>query len=111
MQNNFIITSPQELQKLIYDAVNVAVQQISLPQKVDPLPEYLNIQQASVFLNLAQQTIYGKVSTRTIPFIKKGGKLMFQKSKLETWLLEGTKNSINEYQNNVKRSKKVNYVL
>ena len=70
-QNQVVVITPQELQRLIYDAVNVAVQQIRLPQKDDPLPEYMSIDQASQFLNLAVPTLYGLTSKRQVPFIKK----------------------------------------
>lgn len=96
MSQNLVVTTPQELQTLITDAVNVAVQQISFHQKIDPLPmpAFMPIEQASVFLNLAKPTIYSHVCNRTIPFIKKGKKLYFVQTELENWLIEGKKNKI-----------------
>lgn len=54
-------------------------------------PEFLNIRQASDLLNLKVQTIYGYVHKRKLPYIKsRGGKnLLFEKSKLLTWLQDG----------------------
>ncbi|RYU94342.1 helix-turn-helix domain-containing protein [Emticicia agri] len=86
MDQNIIVTSPQELQKLIYSAVSHAVQQISIPQKVDPLPEFLTIEQASEFLNLAKPTLYSLVSRREIPFLKRSKKLYFLKEDIINWL-------------------------
>jgi excisionase family DNA binding protein len=50
--------------------------------------DIMTLEAAAKFLNLAPQTIYGHTSNGTIPFIRKG-KLYFQKSALEAWLLEG----------------------
>jgi hypothetical protein len=39
MQNSVILISPDELQSLIIDAVNLAIQQqITFPQKIEPQP-------------------------------------------------------------------------
>ena len=53
-----------------------------------PASDLLTLKQAAEFLNLAPQTIYGHTSNGTIPFIRKG-KLYFQKSELEAWVLQG----------------------
>lgn len=89
MINNMVLITPSELQTLIQDAVNVAVQQVTLPQKIDPLPEFLTIQEAATFLNLAVPTIYAKVSKRELPYIKKSKKLYFSKNSLTEYLSEG----------------------
>lgn len=51
--------------------------------------EVLNIDQASMLINLAKPTIYGLTSKNLIPFIKKGKKLHFIRSELIAWLVEG----------------------
>jgi excisionase family DNA binding protein len=102
MQNSIIITTHSELQNLVQDAVFVAVQQLSLPQKIDPLPHFLTIEQAGQYLNLAKQTLYGYVSSRTIPFIKKGKKLYFVKTEIDKWLAEGSKYTRNQIIQNLK---------
>lgn len=95
-----VLVTPSELQTLIQDAVNVAVQQITIPQKIDPLPEFLTIQEAATFLNLAVPTIYAKVSKRELPFIKKSKKLYFSKSSLTDYLSEGKNDTkLNIFQN------------
>ncbi|WP_435356606.1 helix-turn-helix domain-containing protein [Emticicia sp. SJ17W-69] len=97
MQNNLVLTTPQELQTLITDAVNVAVRQISLPQKIDSLPEFLTIQEAAAFLNLAVPTLYSMVNRGDISYIKKAKKLYFLRENLSMFLLSGqreTKKSI-----------------
>jgi excisionase family DNA binding protein len=48
-------------------AVNGAAREKS---KVEP--RYLNIDQAATYLSMSKHTLYGLVSQRRIPFIKKG---------------------------------------
>jgi excisionase family DNA binding protein len=50
-----------------------------------------SLKEAAIYLHLAPQTLYGFTSQRTIPFIKKGKKLLFKKNEIDTWLNEGTK--------------------
>jgi excisionase family DNA binding protein len=104
MYQQMVLITPSELQTLITDAVNVAVQQFTLPQKIDPLPvtSFMSIEQAGQYLNLAKQTLYGYVSSRTIPFIKKGKKLYFVKTEIDKWLAEGSKYTRNQIIQNLK---------
>lgn len=53
--------------------------------------EYLNVSEAAEYTRLAKQTIYQKVSMRTIPFIKTGGRVIFKKAELQEWLDAGSK--------------------
>lgn len=107
MFSQLVLITPSELQTLIQNAVNVAVQQFSLPQKIDPLPEskYLTIEQACTYLNVAKPTLYGYVSNRFIPFIKKGKKLYFERNELESWLHEGRKSTRKQIINNLSNLK------
>ncbi len=98
-QEKFILTSKEELQSLIQDAVTVAVLQIHLPQKiVDPLSSYLNVAQACEYLKIAKSTLYSFTQKRDIPFMKKGKKLYFSKIELEKWIIEGKKNKRHNYE-------------
>jgi len=107
MKNQIVLVQISELHALIKDAVNVAVQQIALPQKIDPLPKssFMTVEQASTYLNVAKPTIYGYVCNRTIPYIKKGKKLYFEKNELDSWLLEGRKSTRKQLIQNLKQSK------
>lgn len=46
----------------------------------------MNINEASEYLGFAVHTIYGWTSQRRIPFLKVGGRLRFDKKKLDRWL-------------------------
>ena len=62
----------------------------------EPNDELLTIDQASKFTSLAKQTIYGYVSNRQIPFIKRAGskRLYFSKPELREWLTAGRKSTM-----------------
>jgi hypothetical protein len=54
--------------------------------------EWLDINQTSIFIKKAKQTIYqycSKDSKSSIPHYRKYGKLYFKKAELEDWLLHG----------------------
>jgi len=63
------------------------------------LKELLNIDEASQFIMLAKQTIYGMTSNRQIPFLKRGKKLMFRRSELQQWLYNSKKQTNEELVN------------
>ncbi len=51
--------------------------------------ELLSVEQAAVFLKLSVPTIYGLVSRREIPSMKKGKRLYFSKQELTNWIKTG----------------------
>jgi excisionase family DNA binding protein len=46
----------------------------------------IDILECARLLNLKKQTVYNKVCAREIPFIKIGGKLLFDPEKLQVWV-------------------------
>lgn len=92
-----IVTTQDELESLIQTTVRKVISEHSDNAK-EPQDAILSIEQASQFLNLAKQTIYGFTSKNEIPFIKRGKKLYFRKSDLESWLLEGKRKTLKDIQ-------------
>jgi excisionase family DNA binding protein len=100
MSNSIIVQfSEQEFKQLIKSCIKEGINENSVV-KTENTDRLLSVKEASVFLNLAQQTLYGFTSNRTIPFIKKGKKLYFKRNDLETWLNEGKKQTIKEISEN-----------
>jgi predicted DNA-binding transcriptional regulator AlpA len=58
--------------------------------------EILDIKGAAAFLDLKPATLYSKVSRGEIPASKRGRKLIFSRSKLVEWSLQGERESISE---------------
>ena len=89
----FISFSKHEFKELIKECLSEALKEqepISLEGDSNKL---LSIKEASEFLNLARQTIYGFTSQNLIPHTKKGKKLYFNKTELLEWLKSGKNNS------------------
>ena len=94
-----IVTTKDELENLIQNSVRkIFSEQGNQKQEQD---EIFSIKEASAFLNLAPQTLYGFTSKREIPFIKRGKKLYFRKSELEKWLMEGKKRSKSQLEKDI----------
>ena len=63
-------------------------------QKEPSKKKFLSIKDLSELTGWALQTIYGKVSRREIPFIKKGRNLYFEEQRINAWIMEGEKEPI-----------------
>jgi excisionase family DNA binding protein len=87
-----IITTPTELINIIESAFDRVMTKSASAVKVkNEIPELLSIEDASKYLNLAKQTLYGFTSKGIIPYLKKGKKLYFKKTELDIWINEGKK--------------------
>lgn len=86
--SNIIFTTPSELEALIQNSIRKVLNEAKeMPSEGSK--DVFTIDEASKFLNLAKQTLYGFTSKNLIPFIKRGKKLYFRKADLNQWLLEG----------------------
>jgi len=52
------------------------------------MKKILTIRELSEYIKLSVPTIYRYTSTRTIPHLKLGGKLVFEQDKIDAWLEE-----------------------
>ena len=94
--NDLIIISKDELGNLLKQSVKEALLESQFNSSRETEQEILDLHQAATLLKLKEQTIYGYTSQKQIPFIKRGKKLYFEKSRLEEWLKEGSRESIND---------------
>ncbi len=53
--------------------------------------ELLNVQQAAELMGVAVQTVYGYVTRREIPNIKRKKRLLFERDVLIAWMREGNR--------------------
>lgn len=53
-------------------------------------PDVMTIQELSVYLKLAVETLYKKVQAHEIPFTKVGNLLRFTKASIDQWLARNT---------------------
>ena len=54
---------------------------------------FMNVSDASSYLQLAKPTIYAMLSRGDLPNFKRGKKVFFKKADLDTYLLRGRRNS------------------
>jgi excisionase family DNA binding protein len=87
---NLVFTqlSVQEVRNMLREEVKKALNE-SPQLQGNQLPEYLTIQELSEMINLAVPSIYGMVHRKQIPYVKRGKKLIFEKSQIEEWLKNG----------------------
>jgi excisionase family DNA binding protein len=87
---NLVFTqlSVQEVRNMLREEVKKALNE-SPQLQGNQLPEYLTIQELSEMINLAVPSIYGMVHRKQIPYVKRGKKLIFEKSQIEEWLKHG----------------------
>jgi len=48
---------------------------------------YMMLSACSVYLHLSPKTLYSKVCRHEIPFVKAGGRLLFDKEEIDRWLV------------------------
>ncbi len=90
----------QELRNILSEEIRKIFAESPLAHRTNS-PEYLTIRELSKMLNLAVPSIYGMVHRRLIPFIKRGKKLIFEKSQIEEWLKNGRRKTRKEIENEI----------
>lgn len=86
----------EELSALIENSVRKVLSENPASTNEDNSSEFLTIDEASKFLNLAKATVYTLTSAGKIPVIKKGKRLYFTKQELMNWLKKGRKKTVEE---------------
>ncbi|WP_271855125.1 helix-turn-helix domain-containing protein [Patiriisocius marinus] len=59
-------------------------------------PNFMTIDELSVYINLTRGSIYQHTWAKKIPHIKRGKKLYFEKSKIDEWMREGTQTTVSD---------------
>src|ERR1039457_6919518 len=94
----------EDLQTLIEASVRKALTEAT-PTKPDVSKnELLTIKQAAEYLSVSVPTIYGYVHKRSIPCMKRRGRLYFSKSELLAWVQSGKRSTLDEIKANALQS-------
>ena len=64
------------------------------------MEKYLSIGELAEYIKLSKSTLYKKVMTSSIPFIKVTGSLLFNREAIDDWLQEHSHETKNEVANN-----------
>jgi excisionase family DNA binding protein len=54
---------------------------------------FLDVDEAAVYLGLAESTVYAMVSQRRIPFVKMGSRTKLDRLQLEKWVISHSVNT------------------
>lgn len=86
MNNQAIITQGLTVEDLMASLRAIVRDEVqALPQ---PKPEkpYMTLAEVCELTGMARQTIYGLTHQRKIPFIKRNGKLLFNRAEIMAWI-------------------------
>lgn len=99
MQRLTLESLPAAFETLLQRFENIEAMLQNLPAGPKSEAAYLDIGEASAFLRMARQTLYAMTSKNEIPFRKRGGKLLFLKDELISWLESGRRKTKMEIAN------------
>lgn len=88
-----------EMRKMIREELQATMSNAPVNRNVQPTDEYLTIEETAKYINMAVSSVYGFVHFKRIPYIKRGKRLIFEKSKIDEWLQAGRKQTIDEIEN------------
>ena len=97
--SKIIVTTEEELEALMKKVLNDVLTPLLTKGDtgvIKSASEIMNLKQASDFMGLAPQTLYGYTSKRTIPHYKKGKKIYFKREELMEWLTQSKRKTTNE---------------
>lgn len=72
------------------------VMKVTPQNAVELSDDLIDINEAAVLLRMRKSTVYAATSNRTIPFFKRGNRVLFRRSELVQWLLDGRRNVIDQ---------------
>lgn len=97
MTTQLIILTPDQLTELINKSVrSVLAEQVAPQSRQHAAHEYLNMAEASKYLQIPQNTLYAYCHERRLPYTKRGKRNYFLRSDLDLWLAADRKQSVRE---------------
>ena len=93
--NRLVVVDESDLESILDRVVRRALLLTNNAQVVET-PEYFDLAQAAKFLRMSESSLYTHTSQRLVPFIKRGRRLRFKRSDLQTWLDGGRKKTRDE---------------
>lgn len=94
MAMNLVITTPDELSRIVQTAIQTALnEQSTNTQNNSKTSELLNTEEAAAFLKIPKSSMDKLSSKREIPFIKPSKRNFYKVSDLQTWLDKQKKKS------------------
>lgn len=88
MESKQVILSGIEYRDILADLRRIISEEVSKTPERPAEKSIITIDEAAELLDLSKGSIYRLTSTKSIPFIKKGGILRFERAALLKWLKE-----------------------
>lgn len=91
MENNIIVTTPEQLQSLVCGAVRSILPELASYQPERPKPDAMGVDEALSFLEnqaipTKKSALYNLVFKEGIPYRKIGRRLVFSRKELLSWI-------------------------
>jgi len=95
---NIVFTqlSVQEVRQMLREEVRTALKECQSTQKVEDENDLMTIEELAEYINMAVTSIYGLIHRRQLPHIKRGKRLIFEKSKITEWLQSGRQKTVSD---------------
>lgn len=89
--NEIVITSQEQLKQIIKDSITAAFQENSAPKNkpVDENPEYITASEVQRFLKISKPTLIKRMKDKTLPFIRIGRRVLFDRKLISEVLNSG----------------------
>jgi excisionase family DNA binding protein len=62
---------------------------LTLPNAVSNAPRFLTVHAAAAYLSLSRRALYHRVERGSIPFLRRGRRLWFDRKALDRWMAAG----------------------
>lgn len=79
----------KDLEKIEFKFTDEKVTDVPVPEKT-PIKRFYDLNWFIDYTGIPRSSAYQKTSKSTVPFIRRGRKLFFEKTKIDQWLEEGT---------------------
>lgn len=80
----------EEFRALIRNEFQTVLNSLPGIPRVEVDEGFLTVKQAAEFLKIVTGSLYNLISQNKVPFHKSGKKVLFKKSELNDWLINGT---------------------
>lgn len=89
---NLVITTPDELSRIVQSAIRTALaEQSTITNTNSTFRKLYDMDEAAAYTKQPKSSLYKATSKRQISFIKRGRPIFFTKESLDKWLEEGRK--------------------
>lgn len=88
-----------EVRKMLREELQAVMKDCQIPQQsAINTNQLLTIQEVAKYINMAVPSVYGLVHHKKIPHIKRGKRLIFERTQIVEWLTLGRRKTVTDIQ-------------